>query len=526
MVTAASAYAATGTLLAGLGLFFTGWQLQSGRLRELYSRRLRLQLAALTGRPAASAALGVVAGFLGQNATTLTLLTAGAATAGLVEVARILPFIIWMNVGRALWVFGGTLTLGALPLWLVGITGIMAAFSHRRPSRFVAEAALGLALIFYGLSLMQQGAGALADAEVLRGLMVAGGSLTLVFAAGALAAMLAQSSVAVTMLAMPLAAAGVLSSAQLAQFAFGSVTGISVMMYLLSGKLEGTARQVAMTQVLFNLTGGPLFALLCLPAGPDGTPWLMVLAQRCSLTPDGQVACLYLAMDVSMALALSLLAGPLTRVLARRWPAATEEEQARIAYLRAAPGADPAFELALVRREQDRLLTLLPGHLQQARQRRGGMAAAATDALRRPFLRGTEEIDGFLAELAARPLAPDEVLTVTRLAQRQRDIRELEAELTALVDIITASGSAAADPLLEGVDALLMALGEAATDGDWPLVLALSADRGEVFTRLREVHAARLTTHAERLVLAEMLQRAEQVIWQARRLARDSGATA
>ena len=89
-------------IFAGLGLFFVGVKLIGANLKQLTGKWFRGLMAAATQSSLRSSLLGLLSGALTQSSNAITFISISMVTAGLVEVAGVVPMVIWANVGTSL----------------------------------------------------------------------------------------------------------------------------------------------------------------------------------------------------------------------------------------------------------------------------------------------------------------------------------------------------------------------------------------------------------------------------------------
>src|SRR5262249_4332458 len=171
-------------------------------LRESTGRQLRLVVRRLTTHPAVAALVGVITGALVQSSSGIVFILVSLVTSGLATVRQVLPIMTWANVGCSSLVFAAIVDLRLAILYLIGVAG--AAYAFDRSNRnHVFGAALGVAMLFYGIELMKTGAEPLRGTAWFTGALGGGYHAYLIaFGASTAFSFATQSSVAVSILAI------------------------------------------------------------------------------------------------------------------------------------------------------------------------------------------------------------------------------------------------------------------------------------------------------------------------------------
>src|SRR5262249_42387215 len=183
-------------------------------------------------------------------------------SSGLTTVRRALPVVTWANVGCGALIFIAVLDLRLGILYLIGLAGVAYAFdrSHRTE---LFSAGLGVAMLFYGIELMQTGAEPLRQFPQFANLVNGSGqSLLLPFLGGAGLSFATQSATAVSILAIGMVRTGLLDPFAAMMALYGANVGSTVARMVLSSALKGTVRGLTAYQDMFKLTGAALFATL------------------------------------------------------------------------------------------------------------------------------------------------------------------------------------------------------------------------------------------------------------------------
>ena len=243
-----------GGVVGGFGLFIVGMWLLTENLKQLASRRLRQTARRWTVHPLKAAMWGSIAGAVSQSMTALTFIVVSILRSGLTTTQGAIAMILGGWIGTTTLVMIVTFDLKTISLFVLGITGAIVVSERWHRYRSVAASFLGGSMLFFGLVLLKESATPLAEEPWFRDMVVqTGGSLALTFLAGVVLTAVAQSSSAVSVFGISLAAVGIITVDQTIMLIFGTFIGSSLIVYLLSTNLTGHSRQIAMFTVFANV---------------------------------------------------------------------------------------------------------------------------------------------------------------------------------------------------------------------------------------------------------------------------------
>ncbi len=484
-------------ILAGLGLFFVGVKLIASHLKQLSGPWFRRLVGRATRSPAAAALLGLLSGALTQSSSAITFISISVVTAGLADVARVAPMVIWANVGTSVLVLLSAVDITNAVLFLLGVTGIAYYFDVDKAPRLrhVFGALLGLGLLFLGLGMVKTGAEPLKSMEAVRDFLgFAESSLIAAFVVGAALAVVAQSSAMVSIVAVTMVNAGILTLDHTIVIVMGASFGSGIATLLLSANLAGVGRQIAYVQVAVKILGVAVALPLFVAESFGLLPGIKALAMWLATDTATQVALVYLGLQVISVLLGTLFQGQLIALAARLSPPTAEEALSRLHFIYAEAVADPRTALALVEREQARLFSHVPDIVDAVRPERESdgepeLVAEACASVAR-------QCDDFLTELLDVNESRDVTVEVVNLQKRN----ELLVALIATARDFTAAAIAAGPrgeedrlgrilfALGESLHAILFVAGDAVAtrqSHDVGLVSELTSDRSAQMERLR-----------------------------------------
>ncbi len=445
-------------IFAGLGLFFVGVKLIGSNLKELTGRWFRRLIGAVTRTPIFSALVGILSGALTQSSSAITFMSIGMVSAGLVEVAKVAPMVIWANVGTSVLVLLSAIEINLVVLFLLGVTGLAYYFDMDRAPRFrhLLGALLGLGLLFLGLELIKAGAAPLKTmGEVRDFLAFAASSQILAFLIGLILAVIAQSSATVSIVAVTMTNVGVLTMDQTIIIVLGASVGSGISTALLATNLSGIGRQLAHLQVVIKVVGVALVLPFFVVETLGIAPGVRALAEAITTNSATQVALIYLLLQLVSASFASAFQRPLLGLMARFSRPTAEEVLSKPHYIYAEAIEEPRSALELVDREQMRLFGLLTSIIDAVREDGGTpfapavlYAAGKTVAMR---------CDEFLAEILDQNSARDVLLDGIDLQKRNEILLGLIGTAN---EYVTAVRQAGPRPRGDRLGDLLFALGE------------------------------------------------------------------
>jgi len=258
-------------VIGGLGIFLLGLEFMASGIQALSVNKMRDWLAKTAGTPFKGVMAGTIITGIIQSSTAMTVMTVGLVNAGVLGLRSAISVIMGANIGTTLGNGLIALPLGPLGLFFGGIFATIYCFAKSDRWRNIALAAMGFALIFYGLNLMTGGLKPLrAMPEVLEVIQTLdAGSFPGVIACVLIAALitaLIHSSSATIGIVMGLGASGILSWETAVAFAVGADLGTTITSWMASLNLSRNAKRAAYAHIAFNFIGVSVVLLLFFPA--------------------------------------------------------------------------------------------------------------------------------------------------------------------------------------------------------------------------------------------------------------------
>jgi phosphate:Na+ symporter len=256
--------------LGGIGLFLLGMMLLTDGIKSLAGTALREVLTRFVRGPVTATISGAGLTALLQSSSATMLTTIGFVSAGLITFPQAVGVIFGANIGTTStgWIvsmLGFKLSMGAVALPLVFVGSLVHLLGRGRVAS-TATALSGFGLLFFGIGLMQEGMGGLADRidlSALPGDSVIG-AVVLVIVGVAMTVVMQSSSAAMAVTLAALHTGGI-DIEQGAAMVIGQNIGTTVTAALAAVGATTAAKRTAAAHIVFNLLTG-VIAFLLLPA--------------------------------------------------------------------------------------------------------------------------------------------------------------------------------------------------------------------------------------------------------------------
>ena len=454
-------------------------------LKVLTTRRVRRIAVNWVPNHYAAWGWGILSGSVIQSMAAMTFIAISMVRANLIAGERALAFILGGNVGVSLLVVLVSLDIQVAALYILGAASVLVVSERAMRLRDIGGALFGLALLFVGLSLVKQSAAALTGQGVFDEFVdFAGISLWVTFLGAAVLCFAVQSSAAVMVFVVGLAAVNILTADQAIMAIYGSFAGSSITVLVLSSKQTGEARRIAMCQVLYNVLVIAVFVPMLYAELWTGLPLIKALVLVVPL--DQPLSALSLLSDFLLAVPVVIVLPQVARLFTRLWPATVMELMARSAFIHDRGHSDVAMALELIALEQRRILSAFSSYLDAVRQGSG------IDSLRNSVRTLLGETGQFLTEVMLRHPA-HRVDDVSSLLAQQRLIGWLEEQFAELCDSLNRlpsdePGTQLRGAMVEGIDAVVLTILDALSSNnpeDWATAKELADDRSDVLRQLR-----------------------------------------
>ncbi|MEI7599926.1 MAG: Na/Pi symporter [Aestuariivirga sp.] len=518
-----------GTLaaFAGLGFFLAGLHMLSEAVRALAARRMRLALARVSRLPFGNALAGSMLGAVTQSTSASAFICIGLLNARAVSFFAALSISAWASVGTSILVFLASVDLRSLALLALSVVGLLylASLHRGEAGRHLTDLLLAIGVTLFGLTMLKATGHTLAESSwVTEFFTFASESWIYSFIIAFIVTLLMQSSSTVSALAVMLSATGVVPLEAAMVMVCGANAGSGVSVALISSHLSGPPRQLALWQAVVKLIGALVVLPFAVTMPEDGT--------LATLLPVPLfLSVVYLVINLIGAILSGLLRSPLLRLLERMAPANRELQRFEPEFILDEAAEDPGTAFILARREQAKLISLLPAALGPVRHGEPEEDAGLDNGARRELaLSLTGDISDFVSEAVSRhPIGTE----VTALLLLQRCNEHISSIIDALhgyvreisyLTVMTEREQTMCESMTESLHLLLgLAADEAEGDlSNHAMLERLTADRSETMTRFRQqIVEQDQQSHANREPLFVATGLFERMVWLVRQLSVD-----
>jgi len=414
-------------LFGGMALLLYGIRQSGEALQRALGGRLRHLLTGLSANRLVALLSGATVTALIQSSAATTLMLVGFVSAGLMTFRQTLGLILGADIGTTFTVQLIAFRITDYAPVLVGLGFAFAFVSRRRIVKEIGQAVLGLGLLFLGLKLILDNAGALRKAPIAMSVLQGvADSPVLGVLVGAVVSALVASSAATLGLALAFAAEGVLPLTGAVAIVLGANVGTCATALTSSVGAGAEAKRVAVAHIAFKVLGVALMLPLVEP--------FTVLVAGTASSPAHQIANAHTLFNLT----ISLVFLPFTPLAARAIEAVVPEDQLgdnpfRTRYLdeRALDQA-PALALGQATREALRMADVVQAMLRDVPT----VFATGNQELLEDVERRDDQVDFlereiklFLARLTRGTMSPD-------LSRKEIELISIIGNLENIGDII------------------------------------------------------------------------------------------
>lgn len=487
------------TLMAGIGLFFTGIRYLGDHLRQLADHRMRGLLARATQNDRSAAAMGFLSGAVMQSMNAVVFVLISLVTARAIDARRARPFINYANLGSSVLILLAALD-PTIPIFLLlFVAGVLLHGERDRTPRVrqATRALLGLGLLGLGLVFIKASGHGLDEFPSISQLQSASkNSLAIAFFFGALLAFVVQSASSVTLVTMALSAGGIIDFNHALLVVYGAGIGVGASTWLLGAAMSGMAKQLVLYQFFLKAAGTCILVPLGIIEFLGKVPMVGAALDGLPVSIGLKIACAYLLFQLACDLGMHFASGPVNSLLERLAPPTVAEQISEPQFIYHDALLDPPSAVLLASREQQRLLCLLPRYLDQVRED-GPRGSESRQMLHQGGSQVTETCEHFLEGVLAVPMAEQTLALAVSLKDRNQllsGLQETVNELTEVVERVRRLADPNAEPrilagnVVETLHLILETLAEAAEQDDTELLLtvkALAGDRSELLHDIR-----------------------------------------
>ena len=468
----------------------------------------------------------MISGAITNSGKAVTFTLAGLISTGLLTARKALPFIIGGSLGSAFLVLWAAIDFKYMVLVILGITGLYYQFGDMKSSRtkMTAGILLGFGLLFYGLQLIKTGASPIREFSWFTNFILATQEYWLpALFIGAIAALIAQSGSAVSIIAITLVNADLLNMDQTIMLIYGTNIGSGVSTGILAYTLPGTSRQLVLFHAFFKIAGSVLLVPLLYLETYAGIPLIKHLVSFLTSSSGIQIAIIYLLYELVTGIVLAPLLNKVSELLSRYSPPSDEEVFSNLKYISEVNLEDIESASALLEKEQARLLRNAPNYLDKIRDEVNHHEKLDYKVLHNANGSINKEIQYYIASLLKLDPTPTQAETLFYIHNIQESINSINESLYELVDLIhqeevSSSPQLFITKITEGLHAILTTACESleSTDSsDADLLVLMTADRGGLTDKLKQDYltSEKNLNIQEKKTLLAVLSYYERIIW-------------
>lgn len=481
-------------VLGGIGIFLIGIHFAGDHLQQITSGSFQSAIKRISGNPFGMMVSGLSLGFLTQSGKATAFILSDFVQVDLIKARLSASIVYWGNAGSSLIVFASMLSVKVVALCLLGVTALGITFSVPKKLVHAYGALFGLAMVMFGLYLVKTGAAGFAGMpsvphflDALRGYFV------LSFALGFALTLLVQSNIAIMMIMIAMASAGLFALPESAMAILGAQAGSGLLTYTFSFHSKGRARQTIITQISFDVIATLIFVIIFYVEIIVGLPVILSLVESLTHDVGTQVMIFALCFQFVGATILVLFRAPVFDFIESRFPPSAVEVLAQPEFLHSRASESPETGLLLVEKEQFRLLNRMPAYFEYVRQ--GGVLDGNTTPgnLHAAFLQISSAIGTSLADISSQGLSSSISEELIKVTKTHEQLVHLEGTVFQMSERLskqsqeTRAGKLGFN-IMESLDFMLLTAIDAIDtrdDDEIKTLSLLTQDRAELMARLR-----------------------------------------
>jgi len=480
-------------IFGGAGIFLVGIHFAGDHLQKMTSGTFREIVARVSKNKVGMFLWGLFLGFFTQSGKATAFILSDFVQAGLMKPRQAVPMVYWGNAGSSLIAFVSMLSIKVFALMLLGLTAFGLTFHYPRRLVDTYGAMFGLGMIIFGLFLVKNGAAGFAAMEGASDLVQAmHGYHALSFLVGLVLTLIVQSNIAIMLITIAMASAGLFGLEEAAMAIFGAQAGTGILTYIFSFHSKGSAREVVITQISFDVIATALFVVLFYLEQLLGLPMLIALARSITESVGGQAIVVALVFQFASAGLLVLLRQPVFSYIERKFPPSATEVLSETQFLHKNAAESPETGLLLIGREQGRLLERLPLYIDSVREDASEQRESPA-TYHAAFIVISGKINETLAEISRLGLntaISDELIRITKMQEQLRRFEDIIFQLTTEMSRRDLSSRARelGNIIMESADFIMLTAIDAIQSQDEAEIdtlETLTQDRSALMTRMR-----------------------------------------
>ena len=336
--------------LGGIGLFLYGMELLGGGLQQAAGARLQKVLQSLTGVPVMGVILGALVTATLQSSTATTIMSVGLVNAGVMTLKQAFSVVMGANIGTTLTAQLIAFNVTDYFTVMIFIGVMIRVFAKRKNGQFIGQILLGFGLLMLGMKVLSGAAAPMRNSPVFVDFISqVADNPALGVCIGILMTVVIQSSAACVGILMVMAGQGLLPLEGAIPVLLGDNIGTCIHAIMAAFRTNTSAKQVALSHVLFNSVGCvifivfmPLFIKIVLAISPAGD-----IAR--------QIANSHSAFNVLNTLIFLPLITPFTHLIEKLMPDKGEKISVKPLYLNDAMLGNPTIAIVLAEKEVIRM---------------------------------------------------------------------------------------------------------------------------------------------------------------------------
>lgn len=351
-------------LLGGIGLFLYGINFMSQCLKDAAGEQLRTVLSKMTGNGFVTVLVGTGATALIQSSGATSVMAIGFVNAGMLNVAQALYIMLGANIGTTVTAQIIAFDIETVAPMILFVGMMLYTFFKKRIVKKIGGVILGFGMLFVGIMLIKNSAGALNLREILAAFLKNHSNPVLSLLFGVMFTAIMQSSSATIGILQVLisgTAASALGLHDVVYMIIGMNIGAIAPVVFASFSGNKICRQSALAGVLAKVCGSIIFIViyLCVPFIES---WII------SLTPadvSRQIANMHLLFNIVSTICVFPLVKPITKLVSKLIPQNPEDEYSaeKLLYLNPEVMITPTIAIVQAKREIIRMAELAYNNL-------------------------------------------------------------------------------------------------------------------------------------------------------------------
>ena len=250
-------------LLGGLSLFLYGVKMMSTGLETAARTQIQTALKKCTSNRIYGILTGTVITAIIQSSSAATAMVIGFANSSLITLKQAIWLMFGANIGTTVTaqLFALDITSYALGIAFLGI--VMMLFSKNEKTRHIASIFAGFGILFIGMAMLGTSVEHLKFSATYQSLLEAVHNPFVGILLGLALAGIMQSSSAAVGILQALALANAMPLMLAAYILFGINIGTCISTFFFASDDNANGKRVAMSHLIFNITGTVLFTLIC-----------------------------------------------------------------------------------------------------------------------------------------------------------------------------------------------------------------------------------------------------------------------